>query len=271
MKTLVLANQKGGVGKSAVACQLAHYLASRGKRVLFLDLDHQGNSSGALMKNAKVTVAPFTTLQLVEAVDLPHPPEAPFVLVPGTEGLGGLERRVAEHNKFGSNLQDFLEIADRSFDVCLIDTNPNPDFRYAMAMAYGHYVLSPIQLNQEAIDGIRALLGHAKYGLHNIQKKMNPGLQLIGLLPNMLEPTPFQRRNLVALIKEHGKLLIRTGTEAHSFASIPTRTAIAEAQADGTYLGDMKKTSARDALREVKACFEVIERQMALETHDVQA
>ena len=265
MKTLVLANQKGGVGKSAVACQLAHYLVCKAKRVLFIDLDHQRNSSRALSLNSKVTVAPFTTTELLEATELPRAPESSFVLVPGDESLSGLERRVELHNGFTNNLQDFLENAADAFDYCLIDTNPNPDIRYAMALVLSQYVLSPIELNQEAIEGIRALLGHARYGLDNIQCRFNPKLRLIGLLPNMVEPTPFQKRNFIALIQEHAKLLISTGPAAHDFASITTRTAIAEAQAEGAYLGDMKKTSAREALREVRLSFEAVERQMAME------
>jgi len=58
VKTLVLANQKGGVGKSAIACQLAYFVAElRQKRVLFIDLDHQGNSTKALDTSGLVTLA----------------------------------------------------------------------------------------------------------------------------------------------------------------------------------------------------------------------
>jgi chromosome partitioning protein len=263
VKRVVLANQKGGVGKSAVACQLAHHLAAAGHRVLFVDLDHQRNSTSALARNAKVHAAPFTALQLIEGTQVPPSLAGAFVLVGGDEGLVGLERRVPEHNTFLANFEDFLDVVDGSFDFCLIDTNPNPDIRYVIALALARYVLSPIELNQEAIDGIRALLSHSKYGLHNIQMKINPKLELLGLLPNMVEPTPFQRGNLASLIQEHGNLLISTGGDAHQFAYIPTRTAIAEAQAEGAYLADMKKTSARDASREVRRCFEAVERRIA--------
>ena len=265
MKTLVLANQKGGVGKSAVACQFAHFLAAKGKRVLFIDLDHQRNASRALSMNSKVTIAPFTAIQLLEAEKVPEVPSAAFALVVADESLSGLERRKEQHNAFTNNLQDFLNSAIESFDYCVIDTNPNPDIRYAMALVLSQYVVSPIELNQEAIEGIRALLTHSKYGLDKIQQKFNPDLKLIGLLPNRVEPTPFQRKNLIKLIQEYGRLLIRTGPEPHEFATLMTRTAIAEAQAEGMYIGDMKKTSAREALREAKVSFDAIERHMATE------
>ena len=58
MKTLVLCNQKGGVGKSAVATLLAHHLAERGRRVLAIDLDHQGNFTRPLRLSGRTTPAP---------------------------------------------------------------------------------------------------------------------------------------------------------------------------------------------------------------------
>jgi len=80
-----------------------------------------------------------------------------FVLVPASDGLLGLERQPAQHTPFARNLRDFLKAVDEQFDVCVIDTQPNPDIRLIAAMATGDFVICPIQLNQEAIDGVRAL------------------------------------------------------------------------------------------------------------------
>ena len=84
MKILVLANQKGGVGKSAVGCQLAYYLALLGQRILFLDMDHQKNSSKALKLSARAMVASFTTSQLLNGQSGVLP-DADFVLVQGED------------------------------------------------------------------------------------------------------------------------------------------------------------------------------------------
>ena len=71
MKTLVLANQKGGVGKSAIATQLAHYLHRLGRSVIVVDLDHQPNTSRPLQAYSDVAVAGFSSSAVFEAVSLP--------------------------------------------------------------------------------------------------------------------------------------------------------------------------------------------------------
>jgi chromosome partitioning protein len=251
MKTLVLANQKGGVGKSAVATLLAHYLRQQGQRVLAIDLDHQANFSQPIRLSRRAALAGFGADRLL--ADPPAAlPAGDFVLVPGDPRLLTLERQPEGHNAFATNLHRFLPAVAARFDVCVIDTNPNPDIRVIAALASADYVLSPIQLNQEAMDGVGGLLNHERVGVRKIKALLNPKLQLIGLLPMMVEPTPFQRANFVQIVEQYHPLLIRIGDGTGSFASIPRRSAIAEAQAHGEVLWEMKKTAARDAWREVE-------------------
>ena len=134
----------------------------------------------------------------------------------------------------------------------MIDTNPNPDIRLIAALASADFVLSPIQLNQEALDGVTALLNHERVGLRKIKAVLNPRLQFIGLLPTLVEPTPFQKANFVQVIERYASLMIRIGDGPGQFANIPKRSAIAEAQASGEVLWEMKKTAARDAWREIE-------------------
>lgn len=264
MQTLVLANQKGGVGKSAVATQFAYYLAAKGRRVLVLDLDHQRNTSQPLIRGGRVKLADFTSSQVLLGHVAPLP-EAPFALVQGDEPLSALERQPEKHNAMLNALKAFLDTAAATFDVCIIDTNPNPDIRYAAALITCNFVLSPVQLNQEALDGISTLLVHQRYGLHKIKKAINPALDFIGILPNLVEPTPFQRANFTRLAEAHSQLLIMTNRDAKTFAYIPRRSSIAEAQAEGAYLAEMKKTAAREAWREIEPAFQTIARHMKLE------
>ncbi len=257
MKTLVLANQKGGVGKSAVATLLAHYLRQQGHRVLAIDLDHQANFSQTLRLSRRATLAGFGADRLL-AESVSALPVADFVLIPGDPRLLMLERQPDKHNAFATNLHRFLPAVALRFDVCLIDTNPNPDIRVIAALASADFVLSPIQLNQEAMDGVGALLNHDRVGVRKIKALLNPKLQLIGLLPVMVEPTPFQRANFVQIVQQYHPLLIRIGDGPGSFASIPRRSAIAEAQAHGEVLWEMKKTAARDAWRETEPSLRTI-------------
>ena len=264
MKTLALANQKGGVGKSAGACQLAYYYAARGRKILVIDLDHQMNSTRALSRNPKVARAPFTASQLMNGEAGPLP-ESSLVLVPADEALSAFERQPEKHQGYLDNLGAFIAEQKGRFDLCVIDTNPNPDIRYGAALCVSNFILSPIELNQEAIDGIRGLLQHGRWGYYKLKGLIKTHeLELIGVLPNRVEPTPFQRANFELLVEEHPQLLIRVDS-AKGFLGIPTRTAIAEAQANSMSLADMPKTSAREAFKHLKECFDVIARCMALE------
>ncbi|MGV8823187.1 ParA family protein [Methylibium petroleiphilum] len=251
MKTLVLCNQKGGVGKSAVATLLAHHLAQRGRRVLAIDLDHQGNLSKPLRLSGRASPSAATADTLLTGAPPPLPAQ-PFVLVPGDRALLGLERQPTLHTPFARHFRTFLASVDADFDVCVIDTNPNPDIRVIAALASADFVLSPIQLNQEAMDGVSGLLNHERVGLRKIKAVLNPKLALIGLLPTMVEPTPFQKANFLQIVQQYHPLMIRIGDGPGDFASIPRRSCIAEAQADGAVLWEMKKTAARDAWREIE-------------------
>ncbi len=251
MKTLVLCNQKGGVGKSAVATLLSHHLAHRGQRVLAIDLDHQGNFTKPLRLSGRAAVAAFAADALMTGTS-PALPAQPFVLVPGDRALLGLERQPALHTPFARNFRSFLAAVDGAFDVCVVDTNPNPDIRVIAALASADFVLSPIQLNQEAMDGVSGLLNHERVGLRKIKAVLNSKLVLIGLLPTLVEPTPFQKANFLQVVQQYHPLMIRIGDGPGDFASMPRRSCIAEAQAEGAVLWEMKKTAARDAWREIE-------------------
>jgi chromosome partitioning protein len=111
---------------------------------------------------------------------------------------------------------------------------------------------------------------------------MNPELQFIGLLPNLVEATPYQRANLAQLVTSYAKFLIALPGDSVRYAFVPARTAIAEAQACGSPLWQLRysapsaeqgaidpkamplRTAAREAWREVRPVFDEIERQMGM-------
>ena len=251
MKTLVLANQKGGVGKSAVGTLLAHYFAQQGRRVLAIDFDHQGNFSTPLRLSNRAAIADISADALLTRSVTELPPK-PFVLVQSDRQLSLLEREKALHTPYARAFRAFLNAMDARFDVCVIDTNPNPDIRLIAALASADFVLSPIQLNQEALDGVNALLNHERVGVRKIKAILNAKLELIGLLPTLVEPTPFQRANFRILIERYMPLLIPLSSAPGDIAFLPKRSAIAEAQAAGEVLWEMKKTAARDAWKEIE-------------------
>ncbi len=102
------------------------------------------------------------------------------------------------------------------------------------------------------MDGVHGLLNHDRVGVRKIKALLNPKLQLIGLLPAMVESIPFQKANSVQVIQQYRPLMIQVGTRPGEFAFVPRRSAIAEAQASGAVLWEMKKTAARDAWKEIE-------------------
>ena len=207
---------------------------------------------------------------LVVTIDITDIVLGRFVVVPGDELLTNLERMPDTHNAFANNLARLLATNGANFDLCVIDTNPTPDIRYGTALVVTDYVLSPIQLNQEALDGIARLLTHHRYGIHKIKAAINAKLDLIGLLPNLVEATPFQRTNLIQLAQRYAHLLIELTPGSKRYAFVPKRTAIAEAQAqaEGVPLNATKKTSGRDAWVDIQPIFDAILQRMQLGTID---
>lgn len=256
MKTIVLANQKGGVGKSAVAVQLAYFFRQKmEKRVLVIDFDHQRNATKAFKTGGIATISLIESSKLLSR-EVKGVEDEPFVVCPADNAeLLKMEKQADKHSLFATNLQFFLQAVNDDFDVCIIDTNPNPDIRQLSALVVSDYLLSPIQLNQEAIDGIGDLLNHDFIGIRKIQATINPGLQLIGILPNLVESTPFQKENLRDLSTHFAKLLIPVGK---GYAAIKKSTAIPEAIAQGLPVWQLGKTSGRDAWTQMKPIFEKI-------------
>ncbi|MDR1709114.1 MAG: ParA family protein [Candidatus Accumulibacter sp.] len=255
MKTLLFANRKGGVGKTAIACQFAYYLADTlGLRVLVIDADHQGNTTKAVRASGLFSVSDVTAGRIfaerIKAIE-----NEKTVLIPSDELLIKMEKQPDKHNLFATNLLSFLKSVDKLFDACLIDTNPNPDIRMTSALVSADFVLSPVQLNQEALDGIGALAGDVK----KVKSALNPKLHLVGILPNLVESTPFQKANFAQLVALFPNLLIPLG-KSHAF--VKTRTAIAEAQAAGLPIWKLGKTSAADCWRELKPVFAKIAKVM---------
>ncbi len=256
MKTLVLANEKGGVGKSAIACQLGYYLHELlKKRVLAIDLDHQGNTTRSLTKSGLAVVAPVQSHQLLTEPITSIAPGS-FVLVPASRALLTLQERKELHNAFATNLRGFLHAIRDSFDVAIIDTNPNPDIRVIATLVVADYVLAPIQLNQEAIHGIATL----RTQILKIQRTLNQELRFIGILPNLVEATPFQRDNLKQLVTACAALFLTL--HDGRLAALARRTAWPEAQALGIPIWHSQKTSSKEAWSDIRAVFETVVAQM---------
>ncbi|MCO5055460.1 MAG: AAA family ATPase [Thermomonas sp.] len=203
MKTILITNRKGGVGKSAIASQYAHYLADKlGQRVLFIDLDSQANSTKAL--TAKQAATASTTKAAEAFTNKTATVEyGNFVVMPGTPELDFAGHGTGAAQRVCRQLA-FIARVGEQFDVCVIDTAPTLDIRMKAAVISTDYLVAPIQLAQEAIDGLRSLLKTVSAA----KDSLNPGLHFIGILPNQVMDTPFQKENLSAIVQHLANLLI---------------------------------------------------------------
>ena len=151
MKTLVLASQQRGVGRSVAATLIARFIADRGLRVLALDLDPQGSFGRALRRSGAVAVVSLGEDALMSD-GLPQLPRQRVVLVDGAGPLRGLDHDHELHGEALCNLQDLLSISNRWFDACVIDTPAGPDARQHAALASAGLLLVPIRLNYSALQ-----------------------------------------------------------------------------------------------------------------------
>lgn len=148
MKTLVVDNEKGGVGKSMIAVHLAWYFAEGGRRVLSLDLDPQSNGTTTLAAHAG---------DIDAATLFAHPVAIPSTASGGIRVVGGsaaLRNIVAVDGKVIEQFRSNLGDASRSYDIAIIDTPPTFGVRNLAALMAGQFVLAPIDLDDYAIDGI---------------------------------------------------------------------------------------------------------------------
>lgn len=243
MRILVTANQKGGVGKTAVIVHLAFDFVERGLKVAVIDLDAQANTSYTLGKFSDERTASQLFSDETELVATPSQSGLTlFKSNPDLLRLETLSLNVA-NSRFQSSMRKLVE---QQFDVCLIDTAPFVGVGMMTALYASNYVMSPIQLEAYSIRGIERLLTTISRVRKPVQGLVaNPALKFLGMLPSMVDSRkPRQIRNLRELQAAYPELLI-----PHT---IGFRDGIADALASGVPVWQIKTTAARKAALEVR-------------------
>lgn len=237
MKTLVVANQKGGVGKTATLVHLAWYAAEHGAKVVVIDLDTQGNASYTLAAHdSKVGASSLLRGDELLNVALDGPG---IKLIKADARLADTEKmnvaQAAEH--FRQSLQN---LAGQGFDLCLIDTAPSLGITMAVALMAGDFVLSPIELEAYSIQGIEKML----LAVNNI-KKVNRRLSFLGMVPSKVDGrNPRHKRHLAELTAAYQKWIVPN--------HVGLRSSIADALASKRPVWTIKRTAARKAASEVQ-------------------
>jgi len=190
MIRIAIANQKGGVGKTTTAINLATALAATGWRVLLIDLDPQGNASTGLgVGQAERVRSSYELLTgdcaLAEAVVATKVPR--LDLVPATVDLSGAEIELVDFERRTHRMEDALSAAPAGrWDICLIDCPPSLGLLTVNALVASRSLLVPLQCEFFALEGLSQLLNTVE----RVRARFCPELSILGVALTM-----FDRRN----------------------------------------------------------------------------
>lgn len=185
-KVLAVVNQKGGVGKSTTAVNLAAALGEAGKKVLLLDLDPQGNATSGfgLNKNQRElciynALLGDTALEsIIEPVEIEH-----VFVAPATIQLAGAEIELVSAMSRESRLKAILDPVKGDFEYVIIDCPPSLGLLTINALSAAEGLVIPIQCEYYALEGLSKLLDSVRL----VKTHLNPGLEVFGVVMTMYD------------------------------------------------------------------------------------
>jgi chromosome partitioning protein len=232
-RVMVVANQKGGVGKTTTTVNMAAALAQHGQRVLVVDLDPQGNASTALgVQHHRGTPSSYDALvdgtPLADIVQVSPEVENLFV-VPATIDLAGAEIElvsvVARENRLRKAIHGYDRVFaedDERLDYVLVDCPPSLGLLTLNALVAGDEMLVPIQAEYYALEGVGQLLETVNL----VKANLNPTLQVTTILLTMYDGRTRLSSGVADEVREHfGDLVLKT--------AIPRSVRVSEAPSYG--------------------------------------
>ena len=223
-RIIAIANQKGGVGKTTTAVNLAAALARTPKRVLLIDLDPQGNATMGSGVDKRELENSITDVLLGEAqaVDAIVRCEDGYDLLPGNIDLTAAEIRLMDEAGREARLKQAIETVRGGYDFVIVDCPPSLSLLTLNALTAADSVLVPMQCEYYALEGLTALLTT----IDALKARLNPQLEIEGVLRTMFDV----RNNLANAVS--GELTRHFGDKVFR-TIVPRNVRLAEAPSHG--------------------------------------
>jgi chromosome partitioning protein len=235
MKTIAIVNQKGGVGKTTTAINIAAFAAKSGKRVLLIDLDPQGNAtSGFGIDKFSLEKSMYTVMIGSDGIDNVRLNTSikNLHIAPSNADLAGSEIELVNVNNRETVLKNKIEQMQSSYDVCFIDCPPSLGLLSINALVAAQFVLVPVQAEYYAMEG----MGQLVQTIQRIQQSLNTNLSILGVVLTMYDTrTSLSGQVRAEVERVFGDLVFKN--------TIPRNVRLAEAPSHGKPIIEYDKWS----------------------------